>query len=49
MIDQKDGQSQLEGLLLERDDTVLQINIRGRIKRLARDQVTQVRLTSPSS
>lgn len=49
VIDQKDGQSQLEGLLLERDDTVLQINIRGRIKRLARDQVTQVRLTSPSS
>ena len=49
VIDPKDGESQLEGLLLERDDTVLQINIRGRIKRLARDQVTQVRLTSPSS
>ena len=49
VIDPKDGESQLEGLLLERDDTVLHINIRGRIKRLARDQVTQVRLTSPSS
>ena len=47
--DGDDAEQRLEGLLLERDDDTLQINIRGRIKRLARDQVTQVRLTSPSS
>ena len=47
--DPKDVKTRLEGLLLERDADVLQINIRGRIKRLARDRVIQVRLTSPSS
>ena len=47
--DPKDFETRLEGLLLERDADTLQINIRGRIKRLARDRVIQVRLTSPSS
>ena len=47
--DPKDVETRLEGLLLERDADTLQINIRGRIKRLARDRVIQVRLTSPSS
>ena len=46
----KDGCEQhLEGLLLERDDEMLQINIRGRIKRLPRDSVIAVRLTTPSA
>ena len=36
-------------LLLERDEDTLQINIRGRIKRLPRDHVLSVRLTSPGS
>ena len=47
--DPKDVETRLEGQLLERDADVLQINIRGRIKRIARDRVIQVRLTSPSS
>ena len=47
--DPKDVKTRWEGLLLERDADVLQINIRGRIKRIARDRVIQVRLTSPSS
>ena len=46
----KDGSEQrLEGLLLERDAEMLQINIRGRIKRLPRDSVIAVRLTTPSA
>ena len=46
----KDGAEQrLEGLLLERDDAMLQINIRGRIKRLPRDSVIAVRLPSPGA
>ena len=47
--DAKDVETRLEGLLLERDEAELQVNIRGRIKRLPRDRVIQVRLTSPSS
>ena len=42
-------EQRLEGLLLERDADTLQINIRGRIKRIARDCVIGVRLTSPGS
>ena len=34
----------LDGLLLERNDDVLQINIRGRIKRIPRDHVISVQL-----
>ena len=47
--DRDDTEQRLEGLLLERDEDTLQINIRGRIKRLPRDHVLIVRLTSPSS
>ena len=42
-----DAVGAVEGLLLERDDATLQINIRGRIKRLPRDRVLSVRLTTP--
>tara|TARA_B100001109_G_scaffold224179_1_gene196983 strand:- start:334 stop:801 length:468 start_codon:yes stop_codon:yes gene_type:complete len=46
----KDGsEKRIKGLLLERDDTTLQINIQGRIKRLPRDCVIAVRLTTPSA
>ena len=46
----KDGsEKRIEGLLLERDETTLQINIQGRIKRLPRDCVIAVRLTTPSA
>ena len=47
--DQDDSEQRLEGLLLERDADTLQINIRGRIKRIPRDGVISVRLTSPSA
>ena len=47
--DKDDSEQRLEGLLLERDADTLQINIRGRIKRIARDCVIGVRLTSPGS
>ena len=47
--DRDDTEQRLEGLLLERDEDTLQINIRGRIKRLPRDHVLSVRLTSPGS
>ena len=47
--DMDDSEQRLEGLLLERDADTLQINIRGRIKRIARDCVIGVRLTSPGS
>ena len=47
--DSNDAEHRLDGLLLERDDESLQINIRGRIKRIPRDQVIGVRLTSPSA
>ena len=44
-----DSEQRLDGLLLERSDDELQINIRGRIKRISRDRVIGVRLTSPSA
>ena len=44
-----DAEQRLEGLLLERDNSTLRINIRGRIKRLPRDRVLSVRLTTPGS
>ena len=47
--DKDDNEQRLEGLLLERDADTLQINIRGRIKRIPRDGVIGVRLTSPGS
>ena len=47
--DKNDSEQHLDGLLLERSDDELQINIRGRIKRIPRDRVIGVRLTSPSA
>ena len=47
--DKDDSEQRLDGLLLERSDDELQINIRGRIKRISRDRVIGVRLTSPSA
>ena len=47
--DKDDSEQRLEGLLLERDADTLHINIRGRIKRIPRDHLIGVRLTSPSS
>ena len=47
--DKDDSEQRLKGLLLERDADTLQINIRGRIKRIARDCLIGVRLTSPGS
>ena len=46
-LDQNDSPLRVEGLLLGRDEDTLQINIRGRIKRINRDRVVNVRLTSP--
>ena len=48
-LDKDGSEKSLEGLLLERDDETLQINIQGRIKRLPRDCVIAVRLTTPSA
>ena len=39
---------QREGLLLERDDTTVHLNIRGRIQRIPRSAVNWVRLTTPT-
>lgn len=36
-----------EGLLLERDATAVQLNVRGRIVRIPRDEAMRVRLISP--
>ena len=47
--DEDTAEQHLEGLLLERNDDVLQINIRGRIKRIPRDDVISVRLTTPGA
>ena len=47
--DKNDSEQRLEGLLLERDDDALQINIRGRIKSIPRERVIGVRLTTPSA
>jgi len=47
--DKGETEQRLEGLLLERDADTLQINIRGRVKRIPRDCVIGVRLTSPGS
>ena len=45
--DQGNVEHHLEGLLHERNTDSLQINIRGRIKSIPRDQVIEVRLTTP--
>ena len=47
--DKQNVEQRLEGLLLERNEETLQINIRGRIKAIPREQVINVRLTTPGS
>ncbi|BEV36661.1 ribosome maturation factor RimP [Synechococcus sp. M16CYN] len=42
-----DVQQCLDGLLLERSDSMLRINIHGKIKSIPCDRVTEVRLTTP--
>jgi ribosome maturation factor RimP len=46
--DGKGSEARCEGLLLERNDAELQLNIRGRIKRIPREAVIQVRLVTAS-
>ena len=43
---ENDSEQRLEGLLLERNEEALQINIHGRIKRISREHVIAVRLTN---
>ena len=44
--DSRGGEAQCDGLLLERTDSELRINIRGRSKRIPREAVISVRLVS---
>ena len=44
---EQDGEQRRTGLLLERNDTHVLLNVRGRTMRLPRDCVLSVRLTSP--
>jgi ribosome maturation factor RimP len=44
--DAKGSEARCEGLLLERTDAELQLNIRGRVKRIPREAVIQVRLVT---
>ncbi|MFM7452502.1 MAG: ribosome assembly cofactor RimP [Cyanobium sp.] len=46
--DARGSEARCEGLLLERNDAELQLNIRGRIKRIPREAVLQVRLATAS-
>ncbi len=46
--DARGSEARCEGLLLERNDAELHLNIRGRIKRIPRDAVIQVRLVTAS-
>ena len=46
--DAKGNTVQREGLLLERDDTTVHLNIQGRIQRIPRSAVNWVRLTTPT-
>ena len=45
--DDENVEHRLEGLLHERNEDALQINIRGRMKSIPRNQVIKVRLTTP--
>lgn len=50
LINDGDGPPQtLSGSLLDRNDDHLEINIKGRIKKIPRSSVSSVRLTSPTS
>ncbi len=45
--DEKESQTHLSGLLHERSDKHVLLNIKGRIKRIPREDIICVRLTSP--
>ena len=47
--DAKGGEIQREGTLLGRDADAVELNLRGRIQRIPRSDVLEVRLTSPSA
>lgn len=47
--DAKGSESRCEGLLLERTESELLINLRGRTKRIPRDALIQVLLVTPSA
>ena len=47
--DAKGGEIQREGTLLGRDADAVELNLRGRIQRIPRCDVLEVRLTSPSA
>ncbi|MFQ6540010.1 MULTISPECIES: ribosome maturation factor RimP [Aphanothece] len=47
-LDAKGQETRCQGLLLERTDTELLINLRGRTKRIPRDAVLEVLLVTPS-
>lgn len=47
--DAKGAEQRSEGLLLERDDEVVQLNLRGRPKRINRADVISIRLITPAS
>ena len=47
--DAKGTEQRSEGLLLERDDQVVRLNMRGRPKRIQRSDVISVRLVTPQS
>ena len=42
------GELKREGLLLERDETTVHLNVRGRTVRVPRNEVIAVRLTTPT-
>ena len=46
--DAKGGETRREGLLLERDDQAVHLNMRGRTKRIPRGDVIGVRLITPA-
>jgi ribosome maturation factor RimP len=47
--DARGTEQRLEGLLLERDSEAVQLNLRGRTKRIPRGDVIAVRLVTPAS
>jgi ribosome maturation factor RimP len=47
--DAKGAEQRSQGLLLERDEHLVQLNMRGRPKRIKRDAVISVRLITPQS
>jgi len=47
--DAKGAEQRSQGLLLERDEQIVQLNMRGRPKRIKRSDVISVRLVTPQS